>query len=190
MTGFRVIVIAVAPAAGLGSMVADICRGICVKEPERYIDTFDLVNVVFLLEHLWKKELAVKVFGKACFGCLFVQLKGNNEVWTESTGKLAGHDHRISTEGAAGCTGAFICNDLAAAGLAYVDGHAAGFVFLPGVVRGIFPAIVIGLLFSCGFVKLFDGFHIKFSVAVRAFHLLKLTVEFNGSTAAGAFIFK
>ena len=47
MAGFRIIIVAVTPETGLGSMIADICRGIGVKKPERHINTFDLVNVVF-----------------------------------------------------------------------------------------------------------------------------------------------
>ena len=51
------------------------------------------------------------------------------------------------------------------------------------------PVQFIRLLVSCCFVKFFDGFHIKFSVAVRTFHLLGSTVEFHRSSTGRTFIF-
>ena len=76
----------------------------------------------------------MKMFGQTFFGCLFVQLKRNDKIRTQGTGKFAGHYYRIAAEWAGGSTGAFIGNDFPAAGLAYVNGHSAGFIFLPGVV--------------------------------------------------------
>jgi len=51
MAGFRIIIVAVTPETGLGGMIADICRSVGVKKPERHINTFDLVNVIFLFKY-------------------------------------------------------------------------------------------------------------------------------------------
>ena len=171
-------------------MIADICSGVCVKKPEWHVDAFDLVNMVLFFENLGKKDLAVKVLVQAFFGSLFVQLKGNYKVWTQYTGEFTGYYYRVAAKRAAGSACAFVRNDLTAAGLAYVDGHFVSFVFLPVCARSIFPGHVIGLLAGGSFIKFLNGFHVEFGVAVRAFHLLKLAVELNGSAAARAFIFK
>lgn len=54
--------------------------------------------MVLFFENLGKKDLAVKVLVQAFFGSLFVQLKGNDKVWTQITGEFTGYYYRVAAK--------------------------------------------------------------------------------------------
>mgnify|MGYP000408555754 CR=1 FL=1 len=121
------------PVVGIGIRIR-IRIGIRVEEPERDVHAFYLVNMILTFEDLRKEALALQMFHQPGFRVLLVELERDNAVRSEFPGKLSLHDNGIAAERAGRRGSRIVPDNFSAAGLAYVNGHSAGFIFLPGVV--------------------------------------------------------
>ena len=189
IAGFRIIIITIAPEPGLCCTVTDICVCVCVIQPERNVDPADLIDMVLVLKDLRQELLSLQMLHKSGLGRLLVQLKRDQDIRAQVTGKLSGHDDRISAEWAGGGCRIFICHNLASAGFTVVSVQSLLLAFFPGTALCLFPLHVIGLFFFQGRVVLLQCFNLKFCVAVRTFQLLCLAVKTDSTSAAGTLVF-
>ena len=72
MTCLSIIIITVTPHSYLCCPVADCGIYICIKKPEWNVNTFDLINMILILEDLWQKTFSGQMFLQSFFCCLFI----------------------------------------------------------------------------------------------------------------------
>ena len=121
---------------------------------------------------------------------LLIELERNNKIGLEIAAELSGHDDGIVAVGALGSSRCFIGYDFAAAGLAFIDAQIFRLTLLPVAARFGFP-VHFGFRSVCFqlFIIGLECFEVIFRETEGAFHLLRCTVEFDLTAAAGAFIF-
>ena len=188
MRRFHIIIIPVAPKPRSGGTVPDACVRIAVKQPERNVNPFDLLNPVFVLEELRQQALSLKMAPERRFRSIFVQLEGNHPIRPQRAGKLALHNDGISAVWAACRRGASISYDLAPARCARIRHDLALLRFAPPGAAGLLP---LRFLFgnAAGLLVIFaQGFRIKRIFTIRAFHFLRRAVEYDLAIAARAFV--
>ena len=188
VAGFCVVIIAGAPCAHLGCTVSHLCVYICIEKPERYIHTLDLVDVVLILEYLWKQQFSFQMLQKSRLCRIFVQLERDHEIRSEITRKLPHHYYGITAEGTGSSRHICIPDDFAAAGFTNIRSQSVRLAIIPfGSGRGIPGHIVHLLALEFGVVAL-ECLQFEFGVAERTLHFLECAVKCNRTTATGAFI--
>ena len=175
--------------AGLRCLVADLRIGIRIEQPERDVNTLDLIDVILIGKDLRKQLLAAVVLFECIDRRFFVKLERDDIIGLERTCELSHHDNGIAAVRAGGRTGRFLADDHAAAGFADVFQESLGFAFRPFIARLRFPFHTVSRLAFQYIVVGGKRFHFKFRVAVRADHLLRGTVKSNRTAAARTLIF-
>ena len=168
-----------------------------IKEPERNIDALDFLDVVFILEGLWKQRLILIVFFQSCNGFFPADLEGDDEIRLLGTRQLPRNDGWIAAIGAGRCGSGAVADQLGTTGGAIVGTQVVGILsplpasllhvplgltngfLLPGCFRS--P----GILF---FIHPLDVFHRKLAAAVVALQHSGLTAEMQRCRAGRALV--
>ena len=189
MAGFGVVVLAVTPCADSGCLVTDMGIGICIEQPNRYVQTLYFFDMVFVLEHLGKQQLSFVMILQGRNGSLFVYLEGDHQIRLQRSGELSGHDHGVATERTLACAGGLIGHDLAAAAVAGVDPQALSLALCPFGTGGDIPGhVFLWLRIHLCLIR-FQVLQFKFGAAVGAFHFLQARIKLDGAVTAGTFEF-
>ena len=170
------------------ALVADIGIGIGIEKPKRDINALYFIDAVFGPEYLREQAFALEMLAKPCLCRLLIQFEGDNEIRLERAAQLARNNNRVAAIGAFRCGKRFIPDNFAAAGFADINVQIFGFLIVPlpagiGIPFKIVAAVAVQIL-----VVAAERFGIEFRIAIRAFHLLRIAVEFDPAAAARAFI--
>ena len=159
-----------------------------VKEPERDIDSTDLVDVILALEYAWQELFSGQMPTQSFLCRLFVKLERHHQIRSQIPREGAEHHNGIAAVRTTDRTGVLIADDLAAAGLARVHAHMRGFVRLPLFSSSDVPVHgVFSVLVQSG-VHISQSVHLIFGITVRAFHLLCMWVKRDRTAATRALI--
>ena len=104
-------------------MIGNICICLQVKYPERHVDTLDLIYMILLFKDGWQKFPAFEVFAIRFFCLLFILFKRYDTVRLQRSVKLSLHNDFVAAVRAACSTCCLLCQNLTAAGLAYIEHH-------------------------------------------------------------------
>ena len=144
--GLGDLIVARGVAAAARGLVLGRARGLAVEHPERDVDALDLLHVVLVCELTREERLSliVRLEGLNCV--VLRELEGQDEVWLEAAGELAGDDAGVATVGAGGRGGRFVADKLRAARRAGVALHAGGVLSPVTAKIGCVPAFGLRLL--------------------------------------------
>ena len=195
--GFCVLCVSISPLGDTLTVICDTSFRIYIKDPERNIDTFHLIHMIFFFKYLWKVFFPFQMVEISCLCRFFIFLKRNDIIRFQISGKLSFHDNPVSTERTACCAGIGICNDFSSTGLTGIDPNSICLAFHPLIVAHIRPvfivssgiATLIATGISFGFLLhllILGYFH--FRITVRTFHFLSRTVKLHGSATRRAFV--
>ena len=147
-----------------------------IKQPERNVDTFDLIDMIFFSEHLRQIFSSFQMRIISFFGRFLVQLERDDIIRLKIPGKLPLDRYFIITERAGRGSCCFICHNFTTAGLAGIDTHTICLIFLPlAAAQGepvFFCRFLFGCCFSFWFLCTLKFFNRHFRITIQALHML------------------
>ena len=116
MTGLCICIIIIIPNSASGRIILESSCRIQIKQPERYINRLDLLNMIFIFEHPGQKRFLFVVLLKRLYCFFFGFFKRDHIIRTIGICKLLRHDHRIITVRTNSCTCCLFRKHLSSAG--------------------------------------------------------------------------
>ena len=146
---FRIVIPGIAPATCPLAFEAEIGLHFGVKEPERYVNSLDLFDMILILKQLRHHFFAAHMLGQSFLSLLLVELKWDNVIRFQHARNLALQDYGIAAVRAACRRGRLFADDLAAAGLTGENVHVILFSCIPFGTRLYIP-VHVSLLLAVG----------------------------------------